>query len=107
VSRVTKVPEDRLFLHASTLSFFVSQESLSVCIRVYLLHMSSFQRYRQTGLNKRFRLGIRAPLPVDFLKICTDLDIQVERHEAEGGLFVDGVFVKGGEMVDVDGRWLG
>jgi hypothetical protein len=67
----------------------------------------SFQRYRKTGPRKRFRFGISAPLPPDFVKICQDLDLPIERHELEGGLFVDGVAVEEDELRDLDGRWVG
>jgi len=81
----TKVPNDRLFLHASHLSFI---------------------RYKRTGENKRFRLGITSPLPSDFLKICVDMGIsaKLNRREVTGGLFSDGEPVQ--ELPEVEGRWL-
>ncbi|KIM89896.1 hypothetical protein PILCRDRAFT_812677 [Piloderma croceum F 1598] len=81
----TKVPKDRMFLHASHLSFM---------------------RYKKTGLNKQFRLGVTSPLPVDFLKICVDMGIsaKLEKREVTGGLFVDDEPVQ--EIQDVEGRWL-
>ncbi|KDR73931.1 hypothetical protein GALMADRAFT_594389 [Galerina marginata CBS 339.88] len=62
----TKVPEDRLFLHAAEVSFF---------------------RFRPTG--NRYRLTVRAPLPPDFLKICQDLGIDVPQERVEGGILID------------------
>jgi len=81
----TKVPKDRLFLHASHLSFI---------------------GYKKTGLNKQFRLGITSPLPNDFLKICIDMGIsaKLDKREVIGGLFADSEPVQ--EVPDVEGRWL-
>jgi hypothetical protein len=85
VHTAADVPDDRLFLHASHLSFF---------------------RYKKSGPSKRFRLGIAAPLPQDFLKACADLMIPVDWEDAQGGLFVDGVRIQTGEVPDLDGRWM-
>ncbi|KAF9463403.1 pseudouridine synthase [Collybia nuda] len=84
ILNATHLPENRIFLHASEISFY---------------------RYRVTGPNKRFRLGVRAPLPMDFLTICQDLKIQVNRADAKGGIFVDGLFVEDGKLPDVGGYW--
>jgi len=66
----------------------------------------SFYRYKKTGTNKRFRLGITSPLPKDFLKICIDMGIapRLDRREVMGGLFADGIPQK--ELPDVEGKWL-
>jgi hypothetical protein len=85
VHTATAVPDDRLFLHASHLSFF---------------------RYKKSGSSKRFRLGITAPLPKDFLKACSELMIPLDWEDTQGGLFVDGVRVQEGEVPDIDGRWM-
>lgn len=61
-----------------------------------------FQRYRKSGPRKRFRLTVRAPLPKDFLKICSDTGIEVDPEEAEGGVFVNGVLLKEDERQDLD-----
>jgi hypothetical protein len=69
------------------------------------LHME-FQRYRKTGPKKRFRFGIFAPLPKDFVKLCSDLEIQLGTSEIKGGMSVDGVGVEGDELPDLDGEWM-
>ncbi|KIM41979.1 hypothetical protein M413DRAFT_445167 [Hebeloma cylindrosporum] len=70
----TMVPNNRIFLHSSEVSFF---------------------RYHNKG--KRYRLGIRAPLPPDFKRICEDVDIRLPRHTTDHGvvLFND-------EIIDED-----
>ncbi|KAI0250361.1 pseudouridine synthase [Lactifluus subvellereus] len=82
----TDVPENRLFLHSSSISFW---------------------RYRRTGLRKRFRLTIVAPLPADFVKICRDLNLHVPGDVVQGGALVDGERLKGEDLPDVEGLWLG
>jgi len=81
----TQLPEGRMFLHSSHISFF---------------------RYKQSGPNKRFRLGITAPLPNDFLRLCSDLDISVGSTGMKGGMFIDGTPVVAEEIPEVHGRWL-
>jgi hypothetical protein len=102
IKAITKVPEDRIFLHASHMSFYVSVR----CSRSRLPFLTVSQRYKKTGMSKRFRLGITSPLPRDFLKICMDMGIgaRLDRREVMGGLFADGVPYK--ELPDVEGKWL-
>jgi len=85
-SAYTGIPEGRLFLHSSSISFW---------------------RYRRKGLRKRFRLTISAPLPADFVKICRDMNLSLPEDVIEGGAFVDGQRLLGDEIPDVEGRWLG
>jgi len=59
----TMVPDNRIFLHASEVSFF---------------------KYHSKG--KRFRLGIRAPLPPDFKRICEDVDIRLPDRTTNRGV---------------------
>jgi len=80
------IPEGRLFLHSSSISFW---------------------RYRRNGLRKRFRLTISAPLPADFVKICRDMNLGLPENVIEGGAFVDGQRLLGDEIPGVEGRWLG
>jgi len=81
----SQVSEDRLFLHASHLSFL---------------------KYTRTEQKKRFRLGITSPLPRDFLKICLDMGIsaKLDRREVMGALWADGAPVR--DLPEVQGRWL-
>ncbi|KAI0288528.1 pseudouridine synthase [Russula brevipes] len=81
----TAIPEGRLFLHSSSISFW---------------------RYRREGLRKRFRLTITAPLPEDFVKMCRDTNLGLPEGVIEGGVLVDGERLKGEEIAGVDGRWL-
>ncbi|KAH7882719.1 pseudouridine synthase [Phlebopus sp. FC_14] len=84
IARITRVPEDRIFLHASRL-----------CL----------SRYRKTGSNKHFRLEIAVALPRDFVAICRSVDIPLDKWDLSGGLFVDGE-PAGMEITDLDGKWL-
>ncbi|EGO02906.1 hypothetical protein SERLA73DRAFT_165833 [Serpula lacrymans var. lacrymans S7.3] len=84
IAGVTTVPENRIFLHASHISL---------------------NRYRKSGPSKRFRLGITAPLPKDFVKICADTGIRLDSKDISGGLFIDGEPV-GEEIPDIEGKWL-
>ncbi|KAF8482798.1 pseudouridine synthase [Russula ochroleuca] len=86
VTAYAGVPEGRLFLHSSSISFW---------------------RYRREGLRKRFRLTISAPLPVDFIKICRDMNLGLPKGVTEGGALVDGEHLEGGEIPGVEGRWFG
>ncbi|KAF5329473.1 hypothetical protein D9619_009127 [Psilocybe cf. subviscida] len=63
----THVPEDGLFLHGSDLSFF---------------------KYRPNG--NRYRLGIHAPVPLDFMRICKDLGVPLPASYKQPGLSIDG-----------------
>ncbi|KAG6890864.1 hypothetical protein C0992_012250 [Termitomyces sp. T32_za158] len=75
------VPADRMFLHASHVSFF------------------------STGPKKRLRLGITAPLPSDFVKICMDSGINIDPTEARGGVWVDNIRIKDGLVPELEGAW--
>ncbi|KAJ7071395.1 pseudouridine synthase [Mycena amicta] len=66
--RLRPQPEDdRIFLHASQLSFF---------------------RYRRSGPDRRFRLRIVAPIPNDFDQLCKEARIPLGDLEKKGGLFM-------------------
>ncbi|KAJ3778517.1 pseudouridine synthase [Lentinula raphanica] len=91
-STIPPVPNDRLFLHASELSFHF--ESLTFV-----------KRFRRNGKPKRLNLAITAPLPPDFQELCRRVGIQVPSHLKEGGLFVDGQPVN--DVPDLDGVWIG
>ncbi|KAF8637100.1 hypothetical protein AX17_003005 [Amanita inopinata Kibby_2008] len=80
----TKVCNGRIYLHAYETSFF---------------------KYKASGSHKRFRLGVRAPPPQDFLRICADTQINLNSIDIRGGLFVDGEPVQDGRIPDVDGYW--
>ncbi|KAF8439877.1 pseudouridine synthase [Boletus edulis BED1] len=84
IARTIRVPEHRLFLHASRLCF---------------------SRYRKTGPNKHFRLEVAAALPSDFVTLCKAADIPLDEWDITGGLFVDGK-PAGHEVPDLDGKWL-
>ncbi|KAI0641017.1 pseudouridine synthase [Trametes meyenii] len=66
------------------------------------LHSSrlSFTRYRPTGPRKEFRFGIGAPLPQAFRAVCDAAGIPLERDDLDGGVWVDGVKVRGRDAVD-------
>ncbi|KAF8957652.1 pseudouridine synthase [Flammula alnicola] len=66
VTSMTTVPEQRLFLHGSDISFF---------------------RYKSGG--KRYRLGLRAPVPADFADICQDLDIALPPERKKAALLIN------------------
>ncbi|KAI0047769.1 pseudouridine synthase [Auriscalpium vulgare] len=85
IASATLVPEGRMFLHASSMSLI---------------------RYRRDGPHKRFRLGIVAPLPRDFVEVCRDLDIDFDEGDVEGGVYVDGERVDGGKVAGIDGAWV-
>lgn len=65
-----------------------------------------FQRYRASGPSKRFRLGICAPLPPDFLALCVKSGIKVDTVEAKGGLSIDDVFLNEKQIQELDGSWV-
>ena len=69
------------------------------------------QRYRSEGPQKRFRLGVTAPVPDEFLSICknTGLSKFLSPAYIEGGLEMDGQSVPiqtAAEMGGLQGRWL-
>jgi len=66
----------------------------------------SIFRYKKSGPNKRFRLGVAAPLPDDFAKVCADLDITLDQQVLQGGVFVDNETTTDGHIPDVDGHWM-
>ncbi|KAF7324349.1 Pseudouridine synthase [Mycena venus] len=86
------LPTDRMFLHASQISFF---------------------RFRPVGGKKRFRLRLFAPLPQDFVEICSEAGIPITEEERLGGLFKSDTGkeedfhpVLDGEIPDVNGQWV-
>ncbi|KAJ7655309.1 pseudouridine synthase [Mycena polygramma] len=87
-----QLPNDRLMLHASQISLF---------------------RYRPVGGHKRFKIRCIAPLPQDFVDICSEAGIPVSEGERLGGLFKsesgneeDYHPVTDGEIPEVDGCWI-
>ncbi|KAI0798154.1 pseudouridine synthase [Abortiporus biennis] len=75
------------------------------------LHASSISYYRYRPFGKRVRFGINAPLPGYFTKLCSKLNIHLDRDIVKGGLYLDDVRVDNigeNEIVNEwDGRWLG
>ncbi|KAJ7594485.1 pseudouridine synthase [Mycena floridula] len=62
ITQTISIPENRIFLHAATISFW---------------------RYRPSGPHKRFRVAVQAPLPADFVKVCLDAGIPVDEAYSE------------------------
>ncbi|KAK7441825.1 hypothetical protein VKT23_016487 [Stygiomarasmius scandens] len=81
----SKSPEAPLFLHASRLSFY---------------------RYKKTGGSKRFRLGVQAPLPAHFLRLCLKAGIKFDPELVKGGVFLDDVLVEDGRVPQLNGQYL-
>ncbi|KAF8626015.1 hypothetical protein AX15_005109 [Amanita polypyramis BW_CC] len=84
ITKLTMVPPGRMYLHAYETSLF---------------------KYKTSGPHKRFRLGVCAPVPRDFLSICADTEINTDSLHTNGGLFVNGEPVQGGTLPEVDGYW--
>jgi len=78
------IPQNRLFLHSSRLSFF---------------------RYRSQGPNKRYRFGLTAPVPSDFRELCQALKIYPEDKEVDGGVYGDDKEITEEELADLQGQW--
>ncbi|TFY72905.1 hypothetical protein EVG20_g56 [Dentipellis fragilis] len=115
ISALTQIPHGRMFLHASHVSFFVraplalgpwAPVSMPVRSHAYHIICARPQRYRKDGPSKRFRLGITAPLPDDFVRICRDVGIPLDEDVVRGGVYVDGVRVADGAVPEVDGLWV-
>lgn len=70
------------------------------------LSKTQFQKYRPSGSQKRFRLGIQAPLPGDFAAICEKLRIPISDADVKGGLFMDGERVQDSDIPDLEAQWL-
>ncbi|KAI0058087.1 pseudouridine synthase [Artomyces pyxidatus] len=85
IATITHIPQDRLFLHSSSITF---------------------QRFRRDGQHKRFQLTVMAPLPRDFVVICGDLGIPLEENVVKGGVFVDGQVAENGQVSSIEGKWL-
>ncbi|TEB33711.1 pseudouridine synthase [Coprinellus micaceus] len=85
ISRQVHVPSNRMFLHASRFSLL---------------------KYRSGGPQKRFRLGIQAPLPADWVGLCQKLKLPIPSSEVNGGLSINGEPIQDTEIAGVDGRWL-
>ncbi|KAJ7124821.1 pseudouridine synthase [Mycena crocata] len=92
IRETLKLPRDRIFLHASQISFF---------------------RYRKAGPGRRFKIRMFAPLPPDFVQICVEAGIPLTEHERLGGLFKsetgqedDYALITNGEIPGVDGYWI-
>ncbi|KAG2005847.1 tRNA-pseudouridine synthase [Coprinopsis cinerea AmutBmut pab1-1] len=71
------------------------------------LHASdiAFVRYRQRGPQKRFRLGINAPLPAHFVEACKAFRIELPK-ECEGGLSINGEPIPETTIPELDGHYL-
>lgn len=82
IAKITPIPRDRIYLHASEISFL---------------------RYKPSG--KRIRLSVHAPLPSDFFKLCRDFKDWLHPLEVDGGISIDGTIVKNGEIPDLKGYW--
>ncbi|KAF4586139.1 RluA Pseudouridine Synthase [Pleurotus pulmonarius] len=95
-------------LYSSTTSSKSVGKNISLPKDRVLLHSSflEFDRFRKSGPNKHLRLGLRSPLPSDFLKLCSDLSIRIDPEYARGGIYVDGHRIDGPLLTDLDGRWL-
>ncbi|KAK0467214.1 pseudouridine synthase [Desarmillaria tabescens] len=76
-------PKDRLFLHSS----YVAME-----------------RFRSSGPNKRYKLGIRSPMPPEFFKVCSHIGIDISPENRRGGVFIDGLSAEDAE--NMDGAWM-
>jgi len=48
---------------------------------------------------------VAAALPSDFVTLCKDAGIPLDKWDISGGLFVDGE-PAGQEIPDLDGKWL-
>ncbi|KAJ7748522.1 pseudouridine synthase [Mycena maculata] len=87
-----RLPHERVYLHASQISLF---------------------RYRRVGGKKQFKIRVFAPLPPDFVQLCTEAGIPIGEYERSGGLFKsesgsedDYQAVADGEIPDVNGYWI-
>jgi len=49
-----------------------------------------WQRYRDRGPGKRFRVAVTAPLPKDFTDVCMQAGLMPDTLEIQGGVTVDG-----------------
>ncbi|KIK27652.1 hypothetical protein PISMIDRAFT_164361 [Pisolithus microcarpus 441] len=85
VTQVIRVPEHRVFLHASRLTL---------------------SRFKKAGPSKHIRLGIAAALPADFVAICNDAGIELDPMTISGGLFVDDKPLGGYDIEELQGKWL-
>ncbi|KAJ7022026.1 pseudouridine synthase [Mycena alexandri] len=84
------LPRDRLFLHASQISLF---------------------RFRRSGGKKRFMLRFCAPLPQDWVELCSEADIPLSEYERFGGLSKsesgkEEDFEHITEIPDLNGYWI-
>ncbi|KAJ3522982.1 hypothetical protein NMY22_g11648 [Coprinellus aureogranulatus] len=85
ITNQASVPPERMFLHASRLSLF---------------------KYRSGGPQKRLRLGIQAPLPADWIRLCEELMLPIPSSEVKGSLSIDGEPIQASEIPDLGGQWL-
>ncbi|SJL03973.1 uncharacterized protein ARMOST_07330 [Armillaria ostoyae] len=95
-------PKDRLFLHSS----YVAMEA-SVSLRPSLfngLTECSIQRFKSSGPNKRYKLGIRSPMPPEFFKVCSHIGIDISPENRRGGVFIDDLSAE--DMEKIDGAWM-
>ncbi|OCH90083.1 pseudouridine synthase [Obba rivulosa] len=69
-------PEDRIFLHASSLRVF---------------------RFRREGTPKRASVMVCAPLPDYFVRACEDASIPLDKDVITGGLWIDGERIQVGQ----------
>ncbi|THH20403.1 hypothetical protein EW146_g948 [Bondarzewia mesenterica] len=91
ISAVTSIPDDRVFLHASEVSFFVRLLSL------YSRSNSTFLRGILRLMRPRSAIGG---------KDHTNSFVSLESDAIRGGVYVDDVRVEDGEVPDMEGKWL-
>lgn len=53
------------------------------------------------------RVGITAPLPGSFTRICAKAGIPVPADLTQGGLYLNGEKITGRVIEDLEGRWVG
>ncbi|KAI6040264.1 pseudouridine synthase [Pisolithus marmoratus] len=107
ITEVIRVPEHRVFLHASRLTLSASfPDQLSIFPQLLIQFVILVQRFKKVGTNKHIRLGIAAALPTDFVAICNDAGIQLDPMTVSGGLFVNDEPLSGYEIEGLEGKWM-
>ncbi len=62
------------------------------------------QRFKSSGPNKRYKLGIRSPMPPEFFKVCSHIGIDISPENRRGGVFIDDLSAE--DMENMDGVWM-
>ncbi|KAI6040262.1 Na+ dependent nucleoside transporter C-terminus-domain-containing protein [Pisolithus marmoratus] len=107
ITEVIRVPEHRVFLHASRLTLSASfPDQLTIFPQLLIQFIIPVQQFKKVGTNKHIRRGIAVALPTDFVTICDDAGIQLDPMTVSGGLFVDDEPSGGYEIGDVEGKWM-